>query len=251
MAGLLPAGATRESLRAGYVANLAWAAQRAGDAGVSVLIEPINTRDIPGYVLNRQDDAHAGLSGVAAWMALTWRARLAAAERVLVLGGGGAVGQAGIGVAQVVGAAEVIALARPSSVSRAEAAGADVVLPLETTDVDALAAVLSAHGPYDVILDPVFGVPAAAAARELAAGGRLVNLGAASGDMAEFSSASLRSKTAAVSAEQRRDAITSVLEHAAAGRIRLDFQECHLRDVESTWSRVVDGSSGSRCVLMP
>jgi NADPH:quinone reductase-like Zn-dependent oxidoreductase len=203
--------------------------------------------------------AALGLSGVAAWMALTWRARLAAAERVLVLGGGGAVGQAGIGVAQVVGAAEVVALARPSSVSRAEAAGADVVLPLDTTDVDALAAALSVHGPYDVVLDPVFGVPAAAAARELAAGGRLVNLGGASGDRAEFSSASLRSKTAAVlgytnnalSAEQRRDAITSVLEHAAAGSIRLDFEECRLQDVESTWSRVVDGTSGSRCVLVP
>jgi NADPH:quinone reductase-like Zn-dependent oxidoreductase len=203
--------------------------------------------------------AALGLSGVAAWMALTWRARLAAAERVLVLGGGGAVGQAGIGVAQVVGAAEVVALARPSSVSRAEAAGADVVLPLETTDVDALASALSVHGPYDVILDPVFGIPATAAARALGVGGRLVNLGGASGDTAEFSSASLRSKTAAVlgytnnalSAEQRRDAITSVLEHATAGRIRLGFQECQLRDVESTWSRVADGTSGSRCVLMP
>ena len=26
---------------------------------VTLLIEPINTRDIPGYILNRQDEAHA------------------------------------------------------------------------------------------------------------------------------------------------------------------------------------------------
>lgn len=203
--------------------------------------------------------AALGLSGVAAWMALAWRARLAAAERVLVLGGGGAVGQAAIGVAQVLEAAEVIALARPSSVSRAQAAGADVVLPLDTSDVDALAAALAVHGPYDVVLDPVFGIPATAAARELAIGGRLVNLGGASGDKAEFSSASLRSKTAAVlgytnnalSAEQRRDALTSVLEHAAAGRIRIDFEERPLRDVESTWSDVVAGTAGARRVLVP
>lgn len=202
--------------------------------------------------------AALGLSGVAAWMALSWRARLAAAERVLVLGAGGAVGQAAIGVAHVLDAAEVIALARPSSVSRAQAAGADVVLPLDTTDVDALAAALAVHGPYDVVLDPVFGVPATAAARELAAGGRLVNLGGASGDTAELSSASLRSKSASVlgytnnalSAEQRRDALTSVLEHAAAGRIRLDFEECRLEDVESTWSQVAAGA-GSRRVLLP
>jgi NADPH:quinone reductase-like Zn-dependent oxidoreductase len=203
--------------------------------------------------------AALGLSGVAAWMALSWRARLAAAERVLVLGGGGAVGQAGIGVAHVLDAAEVIALARPSSVSRAQAAGADVVLPLDTTDVDALAASLAVHGPYDVILDPVFGVPATAAARELAVGGRLVNLGGASGDTAEFSSASLRSKTASVlgytnnalDPEQRREALTSVLEHAAAGHIRIHFEECPLRDVESTWSHVVAGTAGSRRVLLP
>jgi NADPH:quinone reductase-like Zn-dependent oxidoreductase len=203
--------------------------------------------------------AALGLSGVAAWMALTWRARLAAAERVLVLGGGGAVGQAAIGIARVLDAAQVVALARPSSVARARAAGADVVVPLETTDVDALAATLAVHGPYDVILDPVFGVPATAAARELAPGGRLVNLGGASGDKAEFSSASLRSKTAAVlgytnnalSADQRREALTSVLEHAAAGRIRLEFEECGLRDVESTWTRAADGTAGSRCVFRP
>jgi NADPH:quinone reductase-like Zn-dependent oxidoreductase len=203
--------------------------------------------------------AALGLSGVAAWMALSWRARLAAAERVLVLGAGGAVGQAGIGVARVLGAAEVVALARPTSVARARAAGADVVVPLDTTDVDALATSLAVHGPYDVILDPVFGPAATAAARELAVGGRLVNLGGAGGDTAQLSSASLRSKSAAVlgytnnalTAEQRRDAVTAVLDHAAAGRIRLEFEECDLRDVERTWSRVATGSAGARCVLVP
>jgi len=59
MAGLAPAGVERERLHATYVANLAWAAREAAAAGVDVLIEPINTRDIPGYFLNRQDQAHA------------------------------------------------------------------------------------------------------------------------------------------------------------------------------------------------
>ncbi len=66
MAGLVPAGLSRESLRPIYLANLAHAAQRAADAGVDVLIEPINTRDIPGYFLNRQDEAHAVLAEVGA-----------------------------------------------------------------------------------------------------------------------------------------------------------------------------------------
>jgi hydroxypyruvate isomerase len=40
------------------VDNLAWAARAAASVGVDVLIEPINKRDVPGYLLNRQDDAH-------------------------------------------------------------------------------------------------------------------------------------------------------------------------------------------------
>jgi 2-dehydrotetronate isomerase len=56
MAGLVPAGAERAALQATYVANLAWAAAQARD--LDFLIEPINTRDFPGFFLNRQDHAH-------------------------------------------------------------------------------------------------------------------------------------------------------------------------------------------------
>ncbi|MEU9399714.1 2-oxo-tetronate isomerase [Streptomyces sp. NPDC048242] len=55
MAGLATAGAARET----YLGNLGWAAERAGAAGVDLLIEPINHRDMPGYFLNRQAEAHA------------------------------------------------------------------------------------------------------------------------------------------------------------------------------------------------
>jgi hydroxypyruvate isomerase len=58
MAGLVPAGAERAQLRATYVENLAWAAREAAAVGLELLIEPINKRDIPGYLLNRQDHAH-------------------------------------------------------------------------------------------------------------------------------------------------------------------------------------------------
>jgi hydroxypyruvate isomerase len=59
MAGLQPSGVERAAMRRAFVANLAWAAGIAAPAGVELLIEPINTRDMPGYFLNRQDDAHA------------------------------------------------------------------------------------------------------------------------------------------------------------------------------------------------
>ncbi len=64
MAGLLPAGATHASLYPTYINSLRWAAQTAAPQGIDVLIEPINTRDIPGYYLNRQDVAHAVLADV-------------------------------------------------------------------------------------------------------------------------------------------------------------------------------------------
>jgi 2-dehydrotetronate isomerase len=66
MAGLVPKGTQRESLRAGYVANLRWAAAEAAKAGLDLLIEPINTRDIPGFFVNRQDDAHRLIAEIGA-----------------------------------------------------------------------------------------------------------------------------------------------------------------------------------------
>ena len=66
MAGLAPAGVERAALRANYIETLAWAAREAAAAGIDVLIEPINTRDIPGYFLNRQDEAHAIVQEVGA-----------------------------------------------------------------------------------------------------------------------------------------------------------------------------------------
>ena len=64
MAGLVPAGAERAALQATYVDNLAWAAAQSRD--VDFLIEPINTRDIPGFFLNRQDQAHGVVAEVGA-----------------------------------------------------------------------------------------------------------------------------------------------------------------------------------------
>ena len=66
MAGLAPAGVARQALADCYQANLAWAAAQAAPHGVAVLIEPINPRDIPGYFLNRQDNAHALVQAIGA-----------------------------------------------------------------------------------------------------------------------------------------------------------------------------------------
>lgn len=58
MAGLVPAEADGVAIEATYLSNIAWAAEQAKSAGRDVLIEPINTRDIPGFFLNFQEQAH-------------------------------------------------------------------------------------------------------------------------------------------------------------------------------------------------
>lgn len=58
MAGVVPADADRDERLSVYRGNLAWAAGQAEGHGVDVLIEPINQRDMPGYLLSRQDEAH-------------------------------------------------------------------------------------------------------------------------------------------------------------------------------------------------
>lgn len=66
MAGLAPAGADLATLRAAYTSNLRWAAAEAAKTGRDVLMEPINTRDIPRFFLNRQDHAHEIIGEVGA-----------------------------------------------------------------------------------------------------------------------------------------------------------------------------------------
>ncbi|SFF84561.1 quinone oxidoreductase family protein [Blastococcus tunisiensis] len=205
--------------------------------------------------------AAMGLSAVAAWMVLADRARLAQGETVLVLGAGGAVGQAAIGAARVLGAGRVVAVCRSTGAQeRARRLGADAVVPLEG-DVDALTGRFAdaCGGRADVVVDPVFGIAATAASRVLADHGRLVNLGGASGDVAEFSSAVLRSRSAdvlgytnnALTPAERADALASVARHAAQGRISVAHEVLPLEAVSEAWTRQAEGRAAARLVLTP
>jgi len=54
MAGIVPPDVSPTTAAATYAVNLAWATEQAHPAGVRVVIEPINHRDMPGYYLNTQ-----------------------------------------------------------------------------------------------------------------------------------------------------------------------------------------------------
>jgi NADPH2:quinone reductase len=206
--------------------------------------------------------AALGLSAVAAWMGLRWRGELQPGEQVLVLGAGGVVGQVALQVARLGGARRVLAACRSaSSQERARRLGADVVVPLaDSDDPESLAGRLveACDGPVDLVLDPLFGVPAAAALRTLASHGRLVNLGDSAAGTSPFDSSTLRSRSLRVlgytnnelTGEQRAAALLAVVDHAAAGRIRLDYDRVPLDHAARAWSRQAAGEAHRRQVVV-
>ena len=188
-----------------------------------------------------------GLSAVAAWSALTRTGGLAEGETVLVLGAGGVVGQAGVQLARLAGAGRVVAAARSAAGrERAISLGADAAVTLGPDDEPGpLAARITAAagGPVDLVLDPLYGVPAAAAARALRPGGRLVNLGGSAGETSPLDSATIRSRSLqvlgytnnALTVDDRRAALVHVVTHAVAGRLRVAHTRAPLASVTEVW----------------
>ena len=205
--------------------------------------------------------AALGLSAVAAHAALTRAGNLADGEQVVVLGAGGVVGQAAVQLARLGGARRVIAVARSAGArERALRLGADAAVPLlDGDDPPTLAARLreAADGPVDLVIDPVFGVPAAAALRVLRPGGRLVNLGGSAAPTAPIDSATLRSGSLRVvgytnnslTVAQRAASVAVVAGHAAAGRLTAEHEVVPFTSVAEAWSRQAAGRAEGRIVL--
>jgi len=66
MAGVAPSGVHPARLRETYIENLKFAAAEAAKEGLDVVVEPINTRDIPGYYLCTSTQALAVIGAVKA-----------------------------------------------------------------------------------------------------------------------------------------------------------------------------------------
>ncbi|WP_193335792.1 hydroxypyruvate isomerase [Devosia beringensis] len=64
LAGIAPAGSTLQQRDAVLIANLTYAALRLGEAGIKLLLEPINLRDIPGFHVSTTHHAERLLEAV-------------------------------------------------------------------------------------------------------------------------------------------------------------------------------------------
>jgi NADPH:quinone reductase-like Zn-dependent oxidoreductase len=196
------------------------------------------------------DDSAAalGLSAIAAWMALTWRGQLQPGEQVLVLGASGAVGQVAVQAAKLLGAGRVIAASRNEAGRKlALTLGADAVVDLNSRDGAEIGQRISneCQGPLQLVIDPVWGLPAEAALRVLGPEGRLVNIGASAGPTVALESATLRSRlhnilgytNNALSIKQKAKALTQILNHAVAGHLSVEREMIPLSQIKEAWER--------------
>ncbi|MCQ0010714.1 zinc-binding dehydrogenase [Actinomadura madurae] len=160
------------------------------------------------------------------------------------------------------GARRVVAGARSADGrERARRAGADAVVALDTADVAELGRRFAgaADGPVDLVLDPLFGAPAAAAAGALRPGGRLVNLGSSAGETCPIESSTIRGRSLRVlgytnnelTPEQRAESIAFVAERAAAGELAVAHETVPLEDAAEAWRRQAEGTAAGRIVLTP
>jgi NADPH:quinone reductase-like Zn-dependent oxidoreductase len=200
-----------------------------------------------------------GVSGLAAWLALEWRGRLAPGETVLVLGASGVVGQIGVQAARLLGAGRVVAAARDEvSLERAGSLGADACVRLAGEDVAGALRGASGGDGYDLVLDPLWGEPALAAIAAVKPYGRVVHMGQSAGAEASLSSAAVRNTpidllgytTYRVSEERKAAAYERLASHAVRGEIRVEIERLGLDDVPSAWRRQMS-SPHAKLVVLP
>ncbi|GAA1709763.1 zinc-binding dehydrogenase [Fodinicola feengrottensis] len=187
--------------------------------------------------------ATLGVAGLAAWDALARRAALRKGETVLVLGASGAVGAFAVQIARLLGAWKVVAAARDTgTLSPSVRTAADTVVAL---DGDDLVARLGAAAPagYDVIIDPLWGLPAQAALACTAENARLVQLGSAAGETVPIAGGIVRKSSTsilgytiyAIPWEIKREAYRQLAAHAAAGRLVVEWESLPLAEIAEAW----------------
>ena len=200
--------------------------------------------------------AGLGLSAIAAWMSLTWRAP-PPGESVLVLGAGGVVGQVALQAARILGAGRVVAAARVPTLGNARCR-----MPLTT---------LSSYVPTTTwrASPPASDRPVATSSSWILSASRdqlqpRCWRKVVAGQPRQLSrsdrvrSATLRSRSAAIlgytnnslTKEQRSHALTSLLRrHAAEGSLTVDHETVEWGDLPDAWARQADGQARRRIVV--
>ena len=175
--------------------------------------------------------AAAGIAGIAGYVPVAWKAKVTAEDRVLVLGGTGAVGRVAAQTARLLGATTVLAVGRAELERVAEEFGDD---------------------GFTVCIDPVWGEPLAGVLQYAQRHARVVHLGQSAGPTSPLRSADVRGKELlvmghsnfAMSREERDRAYLELLDHVVAGRIDIDVRRLALDDAAEAWELQRSGPGG-------
>jgi NADPH2:quinone reductase len=175
--------------------------------------------------------AACGIAGVAGWVPVAWKAKVGPGDRVLVLGGTGAVGRVVAQAAELLGAGKVLAVGR--------------------ADLGRIADEFEEEG-FTVCIDPVWGEPLADALQYAQRHARIVHLGQSAGAQSPLRSADVRGKELvimghsnfAMSVGDRNRAYLELLDHVVAGRIELAVSRFPLDRAAEAWELQRSGPGG-------
>jgi len=216
--------------------------------------------------LNDELGAAAPNPGVSAWLALTFRAKLAPGEHVLILGATGVTGRLAVRIAKLLGAGRVVAAGRNQAIlDSLRMLGADGIIRLDTSAQDLHDSFVREAGSsgFQVVIDYVWGKPteaflSAATNTRFATIGtetRLVQVGESAGQTISLPAAVLRSTAITIlgtagipGRDVLADALRQVMAYAASGELDVDTTAVPLADVESAWER---SQPGRRIVITP
>jgi NADPH2:quinone reductase len=195
-----------------------------------VVVEPEHALRLPDGV-DPALAAVAGIAGVAGWVPVAWKANVGSEDRVLVLGGTGAVGRIAAQAAEMLGAAKVVAVGREGLGRIPEEFGDD---------------------GFTVCIDPVWGGVLADALQYAQRHARIVHVGQSAGPEAPLRSADVRGKELlilghsnfALSTEDRNRAYLELLAHLAAGRIEIPIRRYPLDRAAEAWELQRSGPGG-------
>jgi NADPH2:quinone reductase len=216
---------------------------------------------------NVDDQTAAALPnpGVSAWLSLTYRAKLARGENVLILGATGVTGKLAVKIAKLLGAARVIAAGRnDQALNTLRDLGADATISLALPAAELSDAFVREAGQsgFQVVLDYVWGPPAEAflaaiIRREfvvIQSETRFVQVGESAAPTITLPAAVLRSTALTILGtagipplDVLVEAFNQVMAYAAKGDLQIDTERVPLSDIENAWKR---DQPGCRLVIM-
>ena len=204
----------------------------------------------------------AGMNpAMSSWIALRLRVPIVAGQSVFILGATGNAGQMAIQVARRLGAGRVVAAGR--QVERLEGSSADRVLSLKGDPVSVGKAIADAACDADIVLDYLWGIPAAHAMMSLLTAREdrskalhWIQIGSVAGATMALPSVALRSANlrvmgsgqGSVSTRDIVGELPHLVDELVAGRLVVRTKSVPLSSVEAAWDAAP--SDGKRIVFV-